>query len=66
MTIGDDPLDLDNPSFFEFFGKYQPGFFILEIHDSCAQDISVAVLPHPGDHENSLGDVPCSVPNFVV
>jgi hypothetical protein len=66
MPIRDDQLNPGKSSFFEVLEESRPEFFILTVGDSRAQDLPVTILAHSGDHQDRLGDVPCSVPDFVV
>lgn len=59
MAIRDDPLNPGESPFFEVFAESRPGLLILTIRDFCAQDLPVAIFPHFGNYQDSLGDVPC-------
>jgi len=61
VPIGDDQADPGETSFFAVLEQSRPEFLILTIHDFRSQDLPVAVFLYPGDHQDRLGDVPCSV-----
>ncbi len=65
MTIRDDQLNSGKSPFFEVLEESRPERFILTIRDSCTQDLPVPVFWHSGDYQDRLGDVSCSVPDFV-
>ena len=66
MAIRDDQLNPGKSPFFEVLEESRPELLILTIRDFCAQDLPATIFPHSGDYQDSLGDVPCSVPDFVV
>jgi hypothetical protein len=65
VTIGDDQVDPGESPFFEVLQESRLELLILTIRDSCAQDLLVVIFPHSGNHENRLGDVPCSLAHLV-
>jgi len=66
MPIRDDQFNPGESLFFEVLEQSQPGFFILTVGDPSSQDLPVAVVPDARRPPGPLGDVSCSVPDFVV
>lgn len=64
VPIEDDQPDPGESPFFEILEQSRPELLILTICGSHPQ-VSIPTSSHSNDHKDRLGDVPCSVTDFV-